>query len=284
MGDRKVSDLLLRADSGHIAQMEPDSHIALFKINGPFLLPLPATLAITEKAKGMFLGAAARIFGSNALPEDLCGHDPLCAPLDSSHNHLHVFCLSSNTLQGIDHLGFWKLKPFTPPERDAFPLMNDLYDHPSGGTWVLEPILQGKLADVIERMPAGLKRYFIPSKTWLSATPFLKSRHLRVRRSEKHHRDAYQEALAREIAGNVRFELLNRSYPEPESIRLRSDHLIEPVAAGIHCASFLRTRKVSRGQVMDYGHSLAITFNEPVKGPVLLGKHSHFGMGLFASS
>lgn len=263
--------------------MRHTPQIAVFRLDGPYAIPLQTALEVTDRSRTVFLGAAGAVFGKDSISSELSGHGSQKNPLEGSHSHLHIFPLSSTPSQGIEYLGFMMNRQFTDAEKQALLSMDDLLDHDSGGVWVFEPILLGKLDDLHEKLPSGLERYFRPSVTWVSATPFLKSRHLRIRRSEKHNRHDYSQAIAREIGKNVRFELSNRSFPDPEVVRLRRDHLIEPAEAGISCASFCRRRSLSHGEDLDYGHSLVITFKKPVRGPLLLGKLSHFGMGLFTS-
>ena len=122
---------------------------------------------------------------------------------------------------------------------------------------------------------------------WVSLSPFVPSRHLKIKRSEMHDPVSYAAAAAREIDVAVRGEIAFHGLPEPDSV-----HLLPPypgLGYGIflkgHFTSWLdfRTTRLtgggSSGGRTPYG--IRIVFPEPVTGPICLGYACHFGLGLF---
>ena len=109
-------------------------------------------------------------------------------------------------------------------------------------------------APVADEPPAG-------AATWLSWTPLVLPRH--VKRTGKH-----------TLEGQVRCELASRGLPEAE---------VEVIALP---PQLFRNFVMARGPdhappPQRYGHALRLRFPQPVRGPIVLGYASHFGLGLF---
>jgi CRISPR-associated protein Csb2 len=257
--------------------------VAVFQLIGPVPLPFTATLTVCEKARAVFLNSAGSVFGKDHIPDYLSGHDSDGKPLSDSNKHVRFICFPDKDCSGIKYMAIYLDRNCNPLEEKAFVNMDDLTDFETRISWKLDLIALCSLSSLLPKLPEALERFFLPSTHWNSVTPFLKTKHLRIRRSEKHDRDAYCNALDREICSNASSELANHGFPHAEEIKLISTHQLEPFESSQFCSDFVRTRNTFYKTDMDYGHSLAITFREPVPGPFLIGKYSHFGMGLFGS-
>jgi len=101
-----------------------------------------------------------------------------------------------------------------------------------------------------------------PARRFRSHTPFLPVRHPKSRRS----------ALRDTPAEQVVYELERRGFPAP----LR----VVPVQGPWE--SFRIVRQGKSGCFPYLGaHGFELEFDEPMRGPIALGRNSHFGMGLF---
>jgi CRISPR-associated protein Csb2 len=104
-----------------------------------------------------------------------------------------------------------------------------------------------------------------PALRWRSVTPYLPVRHRHPKR------ETAEEFLAADVAA----ELGNRGLPAPISLTVA-----DPTAG---LAIRFRRYRMAREQLRDArpGVGLRLQFAEPVRGPLLIGQLSHFGLGVF---
>jgi CRISPR-associated protein Csb2 len=259
------------------------THAVLFSMVGPVSIPFQASLAVCEKLKTVFLGACGYHFGKFSIPEDFSSHSEEQLKLQNSNRHPYFLCLPDHSFRTIQYAMIFHRRNYTEEEMNVFNYIDSLIDFENGIAWKLQILIQGNLEEFTLQLPSGVRRFLEPSAIWHSVTPFLKTRHLRIKRSEKHDEHLRLDALEREISGNVSFELENHGFPPAVEIRMNRQHMLSPRDSGNHCSDFLKNRYKCKGSVMDYGHSITIRFEAPILGPVALGKNSHMGMGLFSS-
>lgn len=108
---------------------------------------------------------------------------------------------------------------------------------------------------------------FAPSQIFESATPFIPARH------HKRSRGSFEEWLC----DQVRLEFSRCYGVEPVSVSLTSGHTL---CSGqvVRWFEFLRGR---RDTAPRSGYGFRVEFSEPLAGPLAIGKHCHFGLGLF---
>lgn len=103
-----------------------------------------------------------------------------------------------------------------------------------------------------------------PSRVWTSWLPYLPVRH------RKKHQDDWQF-----IVDDVNREATRHLLPPPRIGLLHTTGLAGQIA------QFRRRRNAERADRRRRGVYLQLTFDEPQKGPVLLGQLSHYGYGVF---
>jgi len=119
------------------------------------------------------------------------------------------------------------------------------------------------------------------SALWESLTPYLLTRHLHIKRSEKHLKVTRERGLVRELRKQLLLELTNNNYEEPSEIKPKLTGL-QMRDRFIPWSSFKTTRlKGSGRQVNSRGYGFEIEFPEPISGPLSIGYGWHFSLGLF---
>jgi CRISPR-associated protein Csb2 len=254
--------------------------IAVYRVGGLPPLPFGCSLPVAEKVRTILMGISSHLFGENCVPESFSGHDRQGNRLKLSHSHATITCIPSSDFSIIEHICVVLGKPFDESERLVLDQVHKLWD--TGEiTWPLEKLCTAPRQSAVEFLPEDTHSFLKPSRTWATVTPFMKTRHLRVKRSEKHSEDVYYDAIAREISQNINEELEVRGLPEPVEIKVVPGASFEIGDNVLNWSHFVRSRAESHGAELDYGHGVIMSFSEPVPGPITLGRHSHFGMGLF---
>jgi len=258
-----------------------DTYAVLFKLDGSVPIPFFASLAVAEKMKKNFLGACGFHFGKYRIPQIFSGHTRPERQSENSNSHPYLICIPGNNFVAVEYLLFFHRRNYPEHDKKLFSYMNELTDFDTGFSWQLSLVCQGNVNDIVDNCPQNVTEFLKPSKSWISVTPFLKTRYLRIKRSEKHDKALYSQAIDREITNNINFELKNHKFPQAIDVSINSDHKLYPYSSGNQCDQFVKIRQAENLNRTIYGHSISITFEEPVYGPVVIGKHSHLGMGLF---
>lgn len=269
-------------------------HLARYAIDPAAAPPLTETLPFAETARRCLMGVYGRISardGVKGLSPVISGRTTDGARL-SGHGHCHYLPSDEDGDGRLDHLTLHAPDGFGPEEVRALHelrLVKPRRDATGAGPPVPVALVGLGRADEFRPAPARV------SSAWLSATPFLAPEHPKTRGrfadTERGGRDPRRFLLAqmekelgrwvtrRGVAidpGEVGIELLCDEDGRGRRVDPATGGFREPVTA------FRRFRQ-KRGD--DGGRRLAgffhLTFPEPVPGPLALGYHSHFGMGLF---
>jgi len=122
------------------------------------------------------------------------------------------------------------------------------------------------------------------SKVWISATPYIATRHAKTRgrnridMASSEARAAFLKNDLRSQLAAVRPDLADKAVIEP----VWDDNHVFKIGARWRIIQFKRFRRKAGD---DGGRRLSgafrLVFPSPVAGPVVLGWSSHFGMGLF---
>lgn len=253
--------------------------IAVYKVCGLPPLPFVCSLPVAERVRTILLGICSRLYGEDGIPSSFSGHDSSGDRLEASHSHAVFACVPDEAFSFIGHVVVTLGRPFDLREREALEQLFKIWDE-GELTWPLELMCIESHKNAAEAIPETLERFLSPSRVWVTVTPYLKTRHLRVKRSEKHSHDDYCNALQREIEKNVRYELEYRGLPQPQSVRLTPGPCFEIQGHILNWSDFERSRTETHDKELDYGHGVTVEFAEPVPGPINLGRHCHYGMGL----
>jgi CRISPR-associated protein Csb2 len=212
------------------------------------------------------------------------GCDEQGKPLQGNR-HAHVFCECNNGLgKGIDgeitHITIYAPEGFESEDQRAHQDLNKVW---GGDDLEIRVILLGfgQPPDFGGQDPErGQCPLLARSRTWISRTPFIPTRHPKVTRAGALKRDP--SGLQIGCAEHDLLRLLEQAgLPRPE--------LVEKVAGtmlggrNIPWHAFLRRRETGKGRPAGNGtgYGFRIEFPEPVQGPVAVGYGAHFGMGGF---
>ncbi|MCE7902277.1 MAG: type I-U CRISPR-associated protein Cas5/Cas6 [Gammaproteobacteria bacterium PRO9] len=203
----------------------------------------------------------------------LSGCDDERRPLTGPHQHAHLLHLDLDGDGHLDHVLIWAPMGLDADAQAAIRATRATYT--KGGTAPLRLALAGfgAVSDMVGLPPpqgAALDRLTggaNGSRIWHSLAPFVPPRHLK--RSGRN-----------TLMGQIRTELSARGLPEPSQIEVLDPHTDDRARQARH---FQRVRSHGKPPPQDYGFMLAITFGNPVLGPIALGYGCHFGLGLFSS-
>lgn len=230
-----------------------------FALEGPALPPRVEALRVAEvmreaalrRADGMLPQETAMIRGRIADGDALVGHQ-----------HCHYLPTDEDDDGRLDHLTVWCPGGLDPRAVEAL-------DVSTLASWRLQQPVHLVLLEAYsddKGLPAIGPSAI--SRVWASHTPFLPVRHPKRR----------GEAVIDGFADQVMRELERRGLPHPARI--------EPIRAPRRhtWGAFRRLRGSERGSAPPPAFGFRLSFDEPVRGPLALGRLSHFGMGLFLPS
>jgi hypothetical protein len=223
----------------------PRRQLLVFSLESTAPPLLADALVVCETFRRRMIGVAGRRLGAHAVPSRLSGRTPDGQPLADDHSHVHFLAVSTNNRE-IDMLAVWC---------------------PAGLDSVEESIVRATtlpalLGSVIRLRPAVRDPLSGPAERFRSHTPFLPVHHPKRRGGLLRHGPA--EQLARELE--------RRGFAAPARI--------EPIE-GLW-DSFRIVRQGKKGSFPYLGaYGFELQFRQPVRGPVAVGRCSHFGMGLF---
>ena len=214
------------------------------------------------------------------------GCDEQGRPLQGNR-HAHVFCESNNALaKGIDgeitHITIYAPAGFESEDQRA---VQDLKAVWGGDDLKIQMILQG-LGQPQDFGGIDLERGQCPllarSRTWVSRTPFLPTRHPKVTRAGVPKVDATGLQIGSPEHDLLRLlELAGLPAPEAvESVPCTSLGGRETPWTSFACR---RSNGEGRRSAYGIGYGFRIEFAENVQGPVAVGYASHFGMGGFVA-
>lgn len=211
---------------------------------------LHAALAVTSVLRQ----ACMSRYGTPPSPI-LAGKDVQGTPLEG-HRHAHYLALDEDGDRLLDHLVLWAPAGLDPVTVAVLAGVTDLrgYGHLSD----FRPARLG--VEGLGSIAVAAPTLIGPATRWITQTPFLPPRHGKRRQAWDDH-----------IARQVREELARRGAPEPASVRL----------VGGAWLSYRRHRVNERLADARRPAGVEITFAEPIRGPLVIGALSHFGMGLF---
>jgi CRISPR-associated protein Csb2 len=199
---------------------------------------------------------------------ELIGRDNGGRPLQTHHGHAHTIPIDLDDDGHIDHLIVYAPMGLGPSAQDAIRSLRRTWTKGGTGDLQLAVVGSGDI-ELLRRLPAPLDRQIEallgpPSGAleWESDTPFVFPRFLKPRGKNA-------------FLGQINGELESRGLPRVESCRV-DEHLSRELR------HHTRERKHGGAAPPDVtGYGLRLTFTEPVKGPLMLGYASHYGLGRF---
>ena len=239
---------------------EPTPTAAVYVVSSAAPLPLTEALSVCELLRRSVMAWYGRLNQGASSPV-LSGKDASGRPLEG-HRHAFYLALDEDGDRRIDRLVLYAPMGLGGTEREALAAVRAL--DPGGGRPPLPLHLLGFGAP--ERFSSAV---FGAARRWRSHTPFLLVRHPKARRAAEARR------TIDDPPDQVLLELERRGLPRPISIR--------PVRGpAFRWLEFRTYRRGDPGPPGAWGFELE--FAEPVAGPIALGRHCHFGMGLFLAA
>ena len=194
----------------------------------------------------------------------------------ADHQHAHIFCEANGPRDAVTHITVWAPMGFEEAACNALRRLNKVWGY--GGhdlRLVLHAI--GKPGEFPDCALLGT------SKVWRSLTPFVSTLHAKTFRDGRPKLDAngWQQ-------GSATHDLLRQLTQHPHGANAIITQLDErggPFrfgSRGLRSLQFQTRRHGGGGSRGNgAGGAFAITFPEPVTGPLALGYGAHFGLGLF---
>ncbi len=224
---------------------------------------LPRLLDTAPVAEG-FRAAAESQYGrlhDMATSPILSGHEG--ASIRPGHGHAHYLpTAESGDLGRLDHVLVWAPDGFTTADLAALARIERVYFPTYTRLAPLTVALQGL------RSREEFAAMYPSTDSWISVTPFLPSRHPHRRRNPDG--SVRWSDTARD---EVILELNRRGWPVP------SDVVVERTST----ASFFRAPRAHAGSrgAPSAAYTVTLRFSEPVRGPCVLGRWAHIGLGQF---
>lgn len=230
--------------------------VAVFAIRAPVLPKITAALSVGERVRTSLMSRSERISGS-AKPV-FSGHTDV--PLD----HGHAFYLSgANTSGFVDHVAVTARMGFDDDDVRALQSLRRVWGR---GGHDLELVLVGMWTNDDARDVGGQASPLLgTSRVWESLTPFVPTRHPKMKRG----------AIVDSVPDQIRLAARQTLGVEPNEV-------IEAAWHHSPWHAFQRRRRAgggSRGPDRAYG--VRLVFADPIPGPIALGFGAHFGLGAF---
>lgn len=224
----------------------------------------------------------------------------------TDHEHAHYIVTDEDGDGKLDHLTIYAERGFKEEHQRTLNRLTKLYGFKSRSE--ISTVLLGTVENVQDwPYKTGI---FGPSKAWVSASPYLLSRHPKKTRSgrwkteelpidvvipddigrfssESHLLLEYGitpdlEKMQKEgPVAQLLLSLERRGLPEPKSVEPLPAYQREGVKR--RWLEFKRYRRGGPNPASGTPYGFKINFEEPVEGPILLGHSSHFGLGLFVT-
>ena len=234
--------------------------------NRSALPPVTRTLPQAELFHRAIIGRLGN--GHRVNCPELTGKDEFDRPLHDHHEHAHTIPVDLDGDGHLDHIIIYAAMGLREAAQRAIRSVNRTWTKGGAGDLQIALVGSGDL-DMLRRLPSpldrALKEFVGPSegsRIWDSATPFILPKSL-DRRSK------------RTIQGQVNSELACRGFPTVEKVEVVAE-------LTTRLRHFVRRRRHGKAPPKcDMGYGMRLTFAEPVKGPILLGYASHYGLGRF---
>lgn len=226
-------------------------------------VPLTQALGMASLLRAAWMSQAR--WADDALPEELLGRDGSGQLLAMQHRHVHLLPEARAGDAAFESFLVWCPMGLSEGSVAALGMLQKLYG-PGVEDLPLRLVALGEGA-VADSLLVG------PATQWVSLTPYLLRRFPKLTKSGNPKLDA----AGRQVDGpesQLRQDLLALGLPWPDDL--------SPQGEARDWAPFQRQRPGEGLHVaLSKGHGWAMRWDAPVQGPLALGGHRHYGMGLW---
>ena len=234
--------------------------------NRSALPPVKRTLSQAELFHRAIIGRLGN--GQRVNCPELTGKDESGHQLHDHHEHAHTIPLDLDKDGHLDHLLIYAKMGLREAAQRAIRTLRRTWTKGGVGDLQVAVVASGDL-DMLRRVPPpghqAIEEILGPpegSEVWESVTPLVLPR--------------FRKAQGKNtLESQVQAELVSRGLPKASSVEID----LELTRSLRH---FVR-RRVHGGvpPKVDAGYGLRLQFTQPIRGPLLLGYASHYGLGLF---
>lgn len=262
--------------SRHADDSRKVADVARFALAGRPLPLLTDTMRVADKLRQSAMSCYGRL-RHRAVSPTLAGKAADGAPL-AGHNHAFYLPTDEDGDGRLDHLTVWAPGGLNLAEVEALASV-DALNFSEGQNTQLAWLGYGKLAD-FRRAEGITPQHSIlgQSRVWQSVTPFALVRHPKQRGGQWV--DTPNEQVSLEF--NRRLELADH-HSLYGTAQLQAVEMMPTISCAnrpLYPLEFYRWRK--GGPSAPGAYFFQLTFDQPVRGPLILGYGCHFGLGLFA--
>ncbi len=259
---------------------------ARYQLQGPILPPVQATLPLAEAARRALMSRFRRLkeferYGNNVPPDAerfaspvFSGKDEQGSPARGDHGHAFYLPTDEDGDGRLDHLTVFAQGGFPRDEVRAL----DAFRWLKCGDLELSLLLVG-LGQQAEFRHTPM---FAAANTWVSATPFLVTRHIKRRGQKRDPREFFETPGGRSaFVKHVLHEELARRGLGAEGVEIETLEAVDAPGRPRPVEFCLRRRKPGDDGENRPRGLFRLRFPAPVSGPIALGHSCHFGLGLF---
>jgi len=246
--------------------------VARYALSGAVLPRLTDAVLEAEKIRTSLLSH------SDAAPV-FSGRDPETGTILTGHRHAFVLPETSGRHGLITHVTVYARMGFGDRARAALERLRRVWQR---GGHDLQLVLLGMghpkdFADPVRTEESC--SLLAASTTWVSRTPFVPTRHPKLRRNGEPKLDGEGLAIG-SPEHDLRRLLREQGFPSPISVERRAEALLG--GKPTRWLAFRTDRRKGGGRRAGTIRSgFRIVFPEPVRGPIAVGYGAHFGMGCF---
>jgi CRISPR-associated protein Csb2 len=257
--------------------------IAHYALSGSVLPLFTDALFLGERMRQALMHHSKRISGEEHAHPVFSGKTVNGEAGKDSHRHAFYLSADDDGDGRIDHITVYATDGFDDVAQHALGSVRRLWGS-SGHDIYLALVGLGEGPEYGGfNVDAGQTPQLAESTVWESRTPFVLTRHLKVKRSERRDPEVYGQAYRRELEKALMLELQRIRPALPEILSI--EHISGARNASgkaIPWYRFRRQRTKGGGiQASFQGHGFRIRFASPVRGPLMAGYGCHFGLGLF---
>lgn len=237
-----------------------------------FQPPITKALLIGDLFRKSVFKALGKIYRYGDIPEKYSGKEEGTLYLAGSHEHAYYLPEPDFSDGDISFINLFMPWGFEPEELLALSGINRLWSSD-----LPDIKLEQCSSDPFQESPL-----FMSSKKWTSLTPYLFSRHPRIKRSERRTGSLFRQALERELHSSVLSNLEAIGVNRKVEIEIDWSMQVSFQNRSFRWNQFIRERLGTDHQAaVRYGHGFKLHFDKPVKGPISMGYASHMGLGMF---